>query len=280
MRTMLMTLMPMTMMMMMTTTRECSPSAVHLKPFGSIVHHWLFYSRYFCLHDSMASASPWNLSRLLTPSGENRLEALLHTVVLLSQHPTLTTAIEHISQIDRQKFKSLSNVGCMYRGRKAIDIGNYRYCMLYQLICRQTYQDPLLAALRKIWCLYSSTSIDAPPSYKSIEMKGDVLEFVLAYCRLTGPNISPRARANHISFNQLCSTFDRQLDDLFRLIYNNGDGPPTVGLCPPPDNLVCAFVWAMQFHRSKTDALQQQPALIYFRSWCSLCMQHIGTWSH
>ena len=229
---------------------------------------------------TMVSTPPWFLTRLLTPLGECRLEALLDTVLLISQHPTLATAVADISRTDRKTFKSLSNTGCIYCRRKAIDIGNYRYCMLYQLICRQTYHNPLLAALRKMWCLYSSTSIEAPPSYKSIEMKGDVLEFVLAYCRLTGPNISPRARANHISFNQLCCTFDRQLDDLFRLIYHNGDGPPTVGLCPPPDNLVCTFFWAMQFHRSKTDALQQQPALIYFYSWCFVCMQHIGTWSH
>ena len=277
---MLMMLMPMTMVMMMMMPRECSPSAVRLKPFASTVNHLLFYSRHFGLHASMSSASPWFLNRLLTPLGENRLEALFQTVVLLSQHPTLATAVEDISRIDRKDFKDQSNLGCVYRGGKPIDIGNYRYCMLYQLICRQTDEGPLLAALREMWCLYSSTSIEAPPSYKSIEMKGDVVELVLAYCRLTGPNISPRARANHISFNQLCSTFDRQLDDLFRLIYNNGDGPPTVGLCPPPDNLVCTFFWAMQFHRSKTDALQQQPALIYFYSWCFVCMQHIGTWSH
>ena len=209
----------------------------------------------------MVSTPPWFLTRLLTPLGECRLQALLDTVLLISEHPTLTTAVADISRTDRNNFKSLSNTGCIYCRRKAIDIGNYRYCMLYQLICRQIYHNPLLAALRKIWGLYSSTSIEAPPSYKSIEMKGDVLEFVLAYCRLTGPNISPRARANHISFNQLCCTFDRQLDDLFRLIYHNGDGPPTVGLCPPPDNLVCTFFWAMQFHRSKTDALQQQPTV-------------------
>ena len=56
---MLMMLMPTTMVMMMMMPRECSPSAVRLKPFGSTVHHWLFYSRHLGFRVSMVSASPW-----------------------------------------------------------------------------------------------------------------------------------------------------------------------------------------------------------------------------
>ena len=121
---MMLTLMPPRML----PSHETRVLPVRLKPFGSTVHYWLFFSRYFGLHASMASASPWFLSRLLTPSGENRLEALFQTVVLLSQHPTLATAVEHISRIDRQEFKNLSNIGCIYRRRKAIDIGSNYWC--------------------------------------------------------------------------------------------------------------------------------------------------------
>ena len=228
----------------------------------------------------MSSASHWSLDRLLSPLGENRLEALLQTVVLLSQHPTLATAVEEICQIDEKQFKDQSNLGCVYRSRKVLDIVDYGYCMLYQLVCRQTDEGPLLAALREMWCVYSSTSIEAPPSRKPLELKVDVLAFALAYGYMTGSNISSSARKNHISFNQLCATFDRQLNDLFRLIYYTGDAPTKVQLYPPPDDLVRTFFWAMQFHRNRGDAQQQRQARTHFESWCSHCVRHIGTWSH
>ena len=80
---------------------------------------------------TMVSTPPWFLTRLLTPLGECRLQALLDTVLLISQHPTLATAVADISRTDRKNFKSLSNTGCIYCRRKAIDMGNYRYCMLF-----------------------------------------------------------------------------------------------------------------------------------------------------
>ena len=115
----------------------------------------------------------------------------------------------------------------------------------------------------------------APCTIASLSMKGDLIEAVLANCLETGPCIEASLVSERESFNALMVEYSQALEDMFRIIFHSGDGPPKLHQCPLPDLLVKTVFWARKTVIAERDNYQQDEAS--FQATVRAALRTIGT---
>ena len=153
-----------------------------------------------------------------------RLTGLVNAMV---RNPVLQTGLQQVLGFTRSEFKEHSNRGFVWTDRHLVDLGNYRYAVVYHFLWRFARHNRLHALtflFDSLSDVYTSLELKADFTYHSLEMKGDVIECVLADCLLTGPAIESETRRNRREFNDRVVEFYETLERLINMTYNGDDG--------------------------------------------------------
>ena len=163
--------------------------------------------RHFCssvVHCSQAPsrerpACKMDLGRIAparrSPHLRQILKSMLEDSRALLENSLLNDILSRIPGITRQEFKDDSNTGFVWERRRHVDKGKYMYGLLYEFLAHQAASDHVLGSLAKRW---PSLCMDHSFPGTSLEMRADVIEFILADCRYLGEAVPSRCfRASH-----------------------------------------------------------------------------------
>ena len=67
---------------------------------------------------------------------------------------------------------------------------------------------------------YPSLGMQARITTNSAELRGDVIEVILAFCRFTGPEVDETVRQTRVRFNELMVQFSQVLDSILCIIFS------------------------------------------------------------
>ena len=143
-----------------------------------------------------------------------------------------------ILEVDRTVFKARSNDGFVYMKRRQVDLGNYSYAMLFHLalhISKGKEFEGTQALFKAIAKRYGYLA-DKTTSEAALELKADVIEYMLQDCKKTGVLIAPDLVRERNKFIDLMRGWDMVQEDLFRCITEIGHGPPLCRELPQPRN--------------------------------------------
>ena len=141
--------------------------------------------------------------------------ASMKTVVSqLLNTDTLLEALTFIEYSDRDCFKKRSYDGAVFIKGRNVDLGNYCYSVLWHMCVDRARRQPesqLCRIMESLISKYPSLDVAIPPdnewyqweSYNSMELKGDVIEVLLAFARLTGSAIPAARRKDRLAVNHL-----------------------------------------------------------------------------
>ena len=237
----------------------CTASATEQGVSGNRGNPWI----------AVRSNFEWTLPRLRSPGGAAAAKALVLLAEHLAASQPLCAAVGFACSMNRADYKKWTMEGCVWRAGRGRDIGNYRYSVLFQLICRCSRVQPSLArvtvALERAAERYPSLAMKAWPSKMSLEMKGDVIEASLAIARLTGPEIPRHLRIAHEDYNAKMNDFDNAFDRMLRFATTDNDGPPSVAAFPPPD--VLAKLMLMVFSGDHANFEKTATKIARFEVW-------------
>ena len=76
----------------------------------------------------------WCFDRLCTSGAHPRLLELQDVAVALLRTPVLLQCLQELATVPRSEFKTLSNEGFVWTNRRHVDMGNWRYTVLYQFL--------------------------------------------------------------------------------------------------------------------------------------------------
>ena len=163
------------------------------------------------------------LSRAQAHLGLSRLDDSLLSIL---NSPVLLDTLAFLSNvhITWQTVKDISHDGAVwYGGRRSwVDLGNWSYACLYNCLWRlSSFGDDHVmvhALLKDLAAKWPSLELKAEPTTASIERKGDIMEVVLAQCRLTGPAVDPGVRAARISLNGKFRNWADAMDELDHVV--------------------------------------------------------------
>ena len=164
----------------------------------------------------------WNFNRLRHPSVKDPLLKVAILVNDMLVNPVLDRGLKQVIDLEAKEFKTYSNEGAVWINRRHVDIGNYRYAVLYQLLWRFAIFNNLnsiVESFESLSKMYSSLALKAYFTKHSIENKGDVIECVLADCRFTGPAINAEVRRDRIAFNEAMKGFRVVVDRVLNCTY-------------------------------------------------------------
>ena len=168
-------------------------------------------------------ASRWNFEQLRDARAAKHLLARLTRLVnAMVRNPVLQTGLQQVLGFTRSQFKQHSLCGCVWIDRRHVDIGNYRYAVLYQMLWRFAIFNNLnsiVESFESLSKMYSSLALKADFTKHSIVKKGDVIECVLADCRFTGPATNAEVRRDRIAFNSAMKGFSVAVDRLLNFTY-------------------------------------------------------------
>ena len=149
--------------------------------------------------------------------------------VAVLRTPVLLQCLQELATVDRHEFKTLSNEGFVWTNRHHVDMGNWRYTVLYQfliVLAGHHRMQTVVNAFNVLVAKYPSLSRKHPPTKESLGMKGDVLEYCLHYCRFTGPAVEPTVVIHRLEFNEIMRPFEACVDALLHIIIDDKDGRP------------------------------------------------------
>ena len=236
----------------------CTASAIEQDASGNRGNPWI----------AVRSNFEWSLPRLWK-HGADAAKALVLLAEHLAAMQPLGAAVGLACSMNRADYKKWTNQGCVWRAGRGRDIGNYRYSVLFQLICRcsgvRGSLKGLSVALQRAAERYPSLAMKAWPSKMSLEMKGDVIEASLAIARLTGPEIPRHLRIAHEDYNAKMNDFDNAFDRMLRFATTDNDGPPSMAAFPPPD--VLAKLMLMVFSGDHANFEKTATKIARFEVW-------------
>jgi len=155
----------------------------------------------------------------------------------LAKSASLRRGLECIATLDSAASKQLSYDGFVYiRERRklcATDQGNWVYSLLYGwLLCCRPPRD-VAQLLEQISGRFATLGRGHPTTESSMNRRGDVLEVVLAECRLTGPAIPQALREEREHAHGLIRKFCLTLEKLHQILAV--DEPVPKSQWPDPD---------------------------------------------
>ena len=105
---------------------------------------------------------------------------------------------------------------------------------------------------------------DKTTSAAAMELKSDVIEYMLRDCKYTGINIAPDLVEERIQFNALMRQWNENQERILRQVAEIGNGPPTCSQLPQPRNLGMCIVLAALL---KDHPGRQSAILIAFKNY-------------
>jgi hypothetical protein len=159
-----------------------------------------------------------NLDRLQSAQNLGLLVEMDQCVRELGRSAALRQGLETILDISSDEFKELSYDGFIWIRGRPIDAGNYVYALLFGWLLRGRVPLNIVELLQALGNRYATLRRDHPTSSDSMERRGDVLEVVLAQCRLTGPSIPKATRAYRECAHGLIRQFHFQNERLHRIL--------------------------------------------------------------
>ena len=177
-------------------------------------------------------------------------ENLIETTKNLMRNPVFTRCLAELLECDRQTFKDGSNEGFVWYRKRHVDIGNPAYSLLFQLAkhiaggCEGFADANALfdAVGKRYGCLQDKTTSEA-----AMELKADVIEYMLQDCKYTGISIDPDVVKERLHFNAMMVQWADYEERILRQITAVGTGPPTWSQLPQPRNLGMCIVLAALF---------------------------------
>ena len=177
------------------------------------------------------------LALLYSGRGRTLTKDLKHLVRGAWDCDELIPSVMHeILCAERETFKSTSNQGEIFVKGRGVDIGNFAYSLLYILMMQDALKNG--AAPYNVARMYNYLT----ERYESLqinhvnwELKGDVIECILARATLLGPAIHPDDIKQHVLFMNFMRGFMKWFDSFLHVISKNGlltDGPPLVRHLP------------------------------------------------
>ena len=119
----------------------------------------------------LAMASRWNFERLRDARTAQPLLARLTCLVnAMVRNPVLQTGLQQVLGFTRSEFKQHSLRGCVWMDRRLVDIGNYRYAVIYQFLwrfARHMHMHALTELFDSLSAMYSSLQLKAEFTYRS-----------------------------------------------------------------------------------------------------------------
>ena len=187
-------------------------------------------------------------SRLWSAQAHPGLNRLNDSLLSILNSPVLLDTLVFLQHLTRQAVQDMSHYGAVFYGgrqRRWVDLGNWSYACLYNCLYRRSSfrgdhvgVHSLLNALAAKW---PSVELKAAPTTGSIELKGDIMEAVLAQCRLTGPAVATGVRDARISLNDKFKNWAAAMDELDHVITVDEVHEGATGSCS--SCLVAARPW-------------------------------------
>ena len=176
-----------------------------------------------------------DLGRLQSPQSLVLLMEMHHCVEQLAGSAALRQGLETIVNVSSDEFKQLSHDGFIWIKRRPIDSGNWVYSLLFGWLLRVRAPPDVVELLQALGTRYATLLRDHPTSSDSMERRGDVLEVVLAQCRLTGPSIPKATRVYREFARGLIRQFHLAVE---RLHHRLADEPVPKSRWPDPEHFL------------------------------------------
>ena len=140
-----------------------------------------------------------NLDRLQSAQNLGLLVEMDQCIRQLGKSAALRQGLETILDISSDEFKEFSYDGFVWIKGRPIDSGNWVYSLLFGWLLRSRASLDVGELFQTLGTQYATLRRGHPTTEDSMGRRGDVLEVVLAVCRLTGPSI-PKAIRTHREF--------------------------------------------------------------------------------
>jgi len=200
-----------------------------------------------------AQSSHWHFEKLVSKPGFYQVPALLGSVHAILTHPLFSSGLADLLRVERPEFKQQSNEGFVWQKRRHVDCGNVAYCVLFQMLSR-IIEGKKRCEMRDVFdqlvLRYPSLNLRAEHTERSMNLKGDVIEFLLAKCRETGPMVDADLIDRRISFNRLLVQFAESYEGIIKMMFHAGTGWPLTREMPYPDLLVKLVLFADNVSRA------------------------------
>ena len=178
---------------------------------------------------------PIDLGRLQSAQSLVLLREMDHCVEQLAGSAALRHGLETIKKSSSDEFKKLSHEGFVWIKRRPIDSGNWVYSLLFGWLLRARAPPDVVELFQVLGTRYATLRRDHPTSSDSMERRGDVLEVMLAECRLTGPSIPKATRDERELGHGLIRQFHLALEKLHRCL---ADQPVPKSRWPDPEHFL------------------------------------------
>jgi hypothetical protein len=197
------------------------------------------------------------------------------------ENKSVQQGLNEIITMPRQEFKDGSNFGFVYHSRgKRSDLGNYCYAVLY-VVVRCVSKTP--AREQEFKYSVAKTTMDALEArYTSLGskdsqdtlLKGDVWEYILSICRMTGPAVPTEVREDRILAHGLFVKWWEHYQRLLLACFNHAAiGPPTLRFLPPFRNFAMCIVCAPLLV-SPDEAMRNKIKRVWSR-YSGSCQEHV-----
>jgi hypothetical protein len=160
----------------------------------------------------------WRSENLRTPRSERIVVDMIKHVDTLLQRNSTMLAMRDILRGTREDFKALSYSGCVWRGKRWVDEGNYSYAIMYFLLYARAREGTYLRELfNRLGVRYESLDPQGGhDSEASLSLQGDVIECILSHTVETGLAIDADVRADRLATNMAIRSLADLFEDLTR----------------------------------------------------------------
>jgi hypothetical protein len=182
------------------------------------------------------------------PHSIQQLLRIDKVIAALVSQPVVLQELAYVLEVDREVFKAKSHGGAVQSGKTWIDLGNWRYAVMFQLMVRKAPclpESEASALLLRLSSRYPTLHANASYTYAAVSMQGDVMECILSTCRLKGDAVEAHVKLDRQQAHDHIKEVGEWLN---RLLHYVADGERVrVASLPSPsffiDTLNAAFAW-------------------------------------
>ena len=203
---------------------------------------------------------PWQWPRLICRQGHDAIIEFYDVVNTIVVHEVTLQGLQETVEGDWPTLKDRCHEGAVWMNRRMVDLGNWRYTLLFQMVQRLAeHKKDTCKKMKVIHELgvqladkYATLHLKHPATPESLSKKGDVWEICLAISRETGPNIPAQLRVQRESFNESMVKFTLSIERIIKVIWTcdardhrvHHDGPPFCREMPWPDDMAKVIFYA------------------------------------
>lgn len=147
-------------------------------------------------------------------------------VLALLQKKTVCDELNFLKFSSRAEFKEKSQGGAIRFKRRFVDIGNWKYSVIFNMMIKaaEEIEDPTcLSFFQQLTSSYPTCRFDADYTDNSISMKGDVIECILATCNLRGPAVDKNSVHDRKEVHDIIKRLGHWLDTLLHWVFDGED---------------------------------------------------------